>query len=59
MYESAKRAHQKWDANHRDIIRHSNAKSAAKNFVLKKATAEELAWLKDLIEQRKKELDNA
>lgn len=58
MYESAKRAHQKWDAKHRDVINHSHSKSAAKSFVLKHATVEELDWLHDLIEQRQKALNN-
>lgn len=50
------KANKKWDANHRERAAYINKRSAAKNFILKLATQEDLKNMGDYIEERKKYL---
>lgn len=50
--ESQKRASRKWDDAHRDKKRYIREKSAAKNFIIKKASQEDLIFLADLISDK-------
>jgi len=42
----------KWREGNREIIRYLNARSAARTFVSKRATPEDLAALADMIRER-------
>lgn len=50
--EAQIRASKKWDDAHRDKKRYIREKSAAKNFIIKKASQEDLVFLADLIFER-------
>ena len=50
------KANKKWDANHRERTAYINKRSAAKNFILKLATQEDLNSMGEYIEERKKYL---
>ena len=50
------KANKKWDANHRERAAYINKRSAAKNFILKLATQEDLNSMGEYIEERKKYL---
>ena len=56
MRESQKRANKKWDNAHKDRLRYLNKRSAAKQFILKDATAEDLERLFYYISKRRAEL---
>lgn len=51
--ESRKRATKKYYKSHPEKIRHIRAKSAAKSFVKRYATLEELDWLEDVIKDQR------
>ena len=54
LTEAQKRAKQKYIENNRERTNYINDRSKAKNFILKKATEEDLEELEELIEKRKK-----
>ena len=54
--EAQKRANKKWDNAHKDRLRYLNKRSAAKQFILKDATAEDLERLFYYISKRRAEL---
>ena len=56
LSEARIKANKKWDANHRERAAYINKRSAAKNFILKLATQEDLNNMGDYIEERKKYL---
>ena len=56
LTEAQKRAKQKYIENNRERTNYINDRSKAKNFILKKATIEDLKELEELIEKRKQKL---
>ena len=56
LTEAQKRAKQKYIENNRERTNYINDRSKAKNFILKKATKEDLEELKVLIEEKEREL---
>lgn len=54
LTEAQKRAKQKYIENNRERTNYINDRSKAKNFILKKATKEDLEELEELIKERKK-----
>lgn len=54
LTEAQKRAKQKYIENNRERTNYINDRSKAKNFILKKATKEDLRELEELIKERKK-----
>ena len=56
LSEARIKANKKWDANHRERAAYINKRSAAKNFILKLATQEDLNSMEEYIEERKKYL---
>ena len=56
LSEARIKANKKWDANHRERAAYINKRSAAKNFILKLATQEDLNRMGEYIEERKKYL---
>ena len=57
LTEAQKRAKQKYIENNRERTNYINDRSKAKNFILKKATEEDLKELEELIEKRKQAVD--
>ena len=57
LTEAQKRAKQKYIENNRERTNYINDRSKAKNFILKKATEEDLEELEELIEKRKQAVD--
>lgn len=53
LTEAQKRAKQKYIENNRERTNYINDRSKAKNFILKKATEEDLEELEKLIKERK------
>ena len=53
------KANKKWEASHRERAAYINKRSAAKNFILKLATQEDLISMENYIEERKKYLQKA
>lgn len=53
LTEAQKRAKQKYIENNRERTNYINDRSKAKNFILKKATKEDLQELEELIKERK------
>ena len=51
--EAQARSARKWDAEHREIMRHATAKSSAKRFILKLANEDELREVHQWLAQRK------
>jgi hypothetical protein len=51
--EAQARAARKWDAEHREKMRKSAAKSSAKRFILKLANEDELGEVQQWLAQRK------
>ena len=54
LTEAQKRAKQKYREKNKERSNYINDKSKAKNFILKKATIEDLEELEKLIKERKK-----
>ena len=52
LTEAQKRAKQKYIENNRERTNYINDRSKAKNFILKKATEEDLEELEELIKER-------
>lgn len=57
LTEAQKRAKQKYREKNKDRSNYINDKSKAKNFILKKATKEDLQELEELIEKRKQAVE--
>ena len=57
LTEAQKRAKQKYIENNRERTNYINDRSKAKNFILKKATKEDLKELEKLIKERKQAVD--
>ena len=49
-----RKAQEKWDKNNKDRVRYLQDRSKARNFILKKATKEDLRELKELIEEKER-----
>lgn len=56
LSEARVRANKKWDAKNRERTAYINKRSAAKNFILKLATEDDLQSMQEYIKERKKEL---
>lgn len=56
LSEARVRANKKWDAKNRERAAYINKRSAAKNFILKLATEDDLQSMEEYIEERQKEL---
>lgn len=54
LTEAQKRAKQKYREKNKERSNYINDRSKAKNFILKKATKEDLEELEELIKERKK-----
>ena len=54
LTEAQKRAKQKYREKNKERSNYINDRSKAKNFILKKATEEDLEELEELIKERKK-----
>ena len=50
-----RKAQEKWDKENKDRVRYLQDRSKCKNFILKKATLEDLEELEILIKERRKE----
>lgn len=57
LTEAQKRTKQKYIENNRERTNYINDRSKAKNFILKKATKEDLKELEKLIKERKQAVD--
>ena len=57
LTEAQKRAKQKYIENNRKRTNYINDRSKAKNFILKKATKEDLEELEELIKERKQAVE--
>jgi len=53
--EAQKRASRKWDHKNKSRRQYINRRSAARNFIKKEATKDDIDELKDLLTNRKKE----
>lgn len=56
LTDARKRANSKWDSENKERVRYLQDRSKAKNFIIKKATKEDLEELKVLIEEKEREL---
>lgn len=56
--EAQRRAIRKYKTKHPEQTKHTNAKSAAKSFVKRYATLDELKWLKDVIAEQERVLQS-
>lgn len=54
--DARKKANTKWDQENKDRVRYLQDRSKCKNFILKKATKEDLQLIKQLLNERLKEL---
>ena len=52
--DARKKANSKWDSENKERVRYLQDRSKAKNFIIKKATKEDLEELKKLIEEKEK-----
>ena len=52
--DARKKANSKWDSENKERVRYLQDRSKARNFILKKATLEDLEELKKLIEEKEK-----
>ena len=57
LTEAQKRAKQKYREKNKERSNYINDKSKAKNFILKKATKEDLEELEELIKERKQAVE--
>ena len=55
--DARKKANSKWDSDNKERVRYLQDRSKAKNFILKKATKEDLVLIKKWIEEREKRVD--
>lgn len=55
--EAQKRADEKWEENNRECANYLRARSATRSFIRKKATAEDLNEILELVSKRKEELE--
>jgi len=56
VLESQIRANKKWDSKNRDQVNYLKARSAAKNFIKKRATIDDIAELKELLKEKENSL---
>ena len=54
--DARKKANSKWDSENKERVRYLQDRSKAKNFILKKATKEDLVLIKKWIEERENEI---
>ena len=52
--DARKKANTKWDSENKERVRYLQDRSKAKNFIIKKATKEDLRELKELIEEKER-----
>ena len=52
--DARKKANSKWDSENKERVRYLQDRSKAKNFIIKKATKEDLEELKKLIEEKER-----
>lgn len=57
LTDARKRANSKWDSENKERVRYLQDRSKAKNFIIKKATKEDLVLIKKWIEEREKRVD--
>lgn len=55
--DARKKANIKWDSENKERVRYLQDRSKAKNFIIKKATKEDLILIKKWIEEREKRVD--
>ena len=55
--DARKKANIKWDSENKERVRYLQDRSKAKNFILKKATKEDLQLIKQWLEERQKKVD--
>lgn len=55
--DAKKKANIKWDSENKERVRYLQDRSKARNFILKKATKEDLILIKKWIEEREKRVD--
>ena len=55
--EAQRRANKKWDEANKELKAYTNKRSAAKNFILKLAIAEDLELMEEYIAERRKMLE--
>lgn len=55
--DARKKANAKWDSENKERVRYLQDRSKAKNFIIKKATKEDLILIKKWIEEREKRVD--
>lgn len=55
--DARKKANIKWDSENKERVRYLQDRSKARNFILKKATKEDLILIKKWIEEREKRVD--
>ena len=55
--DARKKANTKWDSENKERVRYLQDRSKAKNFIIKKATKEDLILIKKWIEEREKRVD--
>ena len=58
LSEAKIRANRKWDAKNKERKDYLRYRSTAKNFILKKATLDDLITITGYVEERKKQLKN-
>ena len=58
LSEAKIRANRKWDAKNKERKDYLRYRSTAKNFILKKATLDDLIAINSYVEERKKQLEN-
>lgn len=56
LSEAQKKANKKWNKHNKKRVLYLNARSAARGFIRKRATADDLEELLKLIDERKKQL---
>lgn len=58
LSEARVKANRKWDAKNKERKDYLRYRSTAKNFILKKATLDDLIAINSYVEERKKQLKN-
>lgn len=55
--DARKKANSKWDSENKERVRYLQDRSKCKNFILKKATEEDLQLIRQWLEERQKKVD--
>lgn len=55
--DARKKANSKWDSENKERVRCLQDRSKCKNFILKKATEEDLQLIRQWLEERQKKVD--